>query len=103
MTPAYQCPKCGCTLFVAVRPVYSYSPGLFGGLWSRQDGILVNCTRHACGRPWIITRSGLEEPAEAAIPGRTIVRQVAPPTRSKDDERDDGEPVPGDPLPRARV
>ena len=99
--PSFQCPKCHGQHFVPVCPVYSYAPGRSAPT-RRQVGDLVRCTRHACGRLWEVTNSGLGEPSPDCVPGRMVVRQSVPERKEReDDEREPNED--GESIGRARV
>lgn len=97
MSAPYQCPKCTGRAFVHSAPVFEIRPS-WRGPRKVQVGYLVRCTRHGCGRDWVVTAAGMDEPAERVVPGRV---SVPPPTprQSVRDGRGEREPIPDELIP----
>lgn len=97
-----QCRKCGEVSFVVVCQTFAIEVGWFFRLaWpflhfgphQVPNGFLARCTRHGCGREWVITATGLAEPG-VTTPARVVA--IPPVERPRvEPEREDADSMDG--------
>jgi hypothetical protein len=96
----YQCRKCGEDAMLQVSTVYNWVTGwhlvasfpfVRYGVHRVYAGDAVRCTRHGCGRYWVITSRGVQETFGSGMQDRAVEAKDAPRIDDKPDPRPAGQ------------